>query len=134
MSSKWGLEIWQYYSTGKIPTKVINTKYLLYKAVSFLLTTYLTGSKMISNNHLSKFQGVNGQYAWFCVTPKNVNVYDLNIFPFVWVGQYLQGCRTFQLRTFQLQASIMSSSTMNSSTMNFSTMNFSTMNFSTMNS
>ena len=33
---------------------------------------------------------MNGQYAWFCVTPKNVNVYDLNIFPFVWVGQYLQ--------------------------------------------
>ena len=33
---------------------------------------------------------MNGQYAWFSVTPKDVNVYDLNTFPFIWVGQYLQ--------------------------------------------
>ena len=35
-------------------------------------------------------QGVNGQYAWFCVTDPGVNVYDLNKFPFVWVAQFLK--------------------------------------------
>ena len=33
-------------------------------------------------------QGVDGNSAWFCVTEKYVNVYDIKRHPFVWVAQY----------------------------------------------
>ena len=45
--------------------------------------------KSLITHGFSKSQGVNNNCAWFCVTDKKVDVYDLNQFPFVWVAQYL---------------------------------------------
>ncbi len=44
---------------------------------------------LITHGFSKSQQGVNNNCAWFCVTDKKVDVYDLNQFPFVWVAQYL---------------------------------------------
>ena len=49
---------------------------------------YLHPNEVLKRDNIT-LQGVDGNYAWFCVTDKKVNVYDLKKFPFVWVAQYL---------------------------------------------
>ena len=63
---------------------------VLHSPVNFMYThlEYLHPNEVLKRDNIT-LQGVDGNYAWFCVTDKNVNVYDLKKFPFVWVAQYL---------------------------------------------
>lgn len=62
----------------------------LHGPVNFLYThqKYVHPREVLKSDNIT-LHGVNSTHAWFCVSPPNIDVYDLKMFPFAWVAQFL---------------------------------------------
>ena len=50
--------------------------------------SYCHPNVVLKNDRIT-LQGVDDQFAWFCITEDSVDVNDVTQFPFVWIAQYL---------------------------------------------